>query len=83
MPPGSEPHDAVISRLEAGVKSAMAAARENAAVLIVGHGGALRLFLSAVFDRPFLPIANGAVLRATIDGGDRLAGIEELDPAQG
>lgn len=77
MPPGSEPHDAVISRLEAGVKSAMAAAQAEAAVLIVGHGGALRLFLSAVFDRAFLPIANGAVLRATIVD-DRLESVEEL-----
>jgi broad specificity phosphatase PhoE len=81
MPPGSEPHDAVIARLRAGVAAAIATARDDAAVLVVGHGGALRLFLTSVFDRPFAPIANGAVLRAAIirDGAeDRLHAIEEL-----
>ena len=78
MPPGSEPHDAVIERLRAGVSAAMAATRDDAAVLVVGHGGALRLFLTSVFDRPFAPIANGAVLRAIIVG-DRLDSVDELD----
>jgi broad specificity phosphatase PhoE len=77
MPPGSEPHGAVIDRLHLGIRDAMAAARDDAAVLVVGHGGALRLFLSSVFDRAFAPIANGAVLRATIVG-DRLDAVEEL-----
>jgi broad specificity phosphatase PhoE len=79
MPPGSEPHDAVITRLRAGIAAAIAVAREDAAVLVVGHGGALRLFLSAVFDRPFAPIANGAVLRAAIIE-DRLHAIDDLGP---
>jgi broad specificity phosphatase PhoE len=79
MPPGSEPHDVVIDRLRAGITAAIAAARDDAAVLVVGHGGALRLFLSAVFDRPFAPIANGAVLRATLLG-DRLDAIDDLGP---
>jgi broad specificity phosphatase PhoE len=80
MPPGSEPHEAVIQRLAEGVKTAVGAARNGEPVLIVGHGGALRLFLSAHFSRTFAPIANGAVLRVTI-AEDRLEEVEELGAA--
>ena len=68
MPPGSEPHDVVIDRMAAGVADALQSSVGTAGVLVVGHGGALRLFLSATFDRPFEPIANGAVLHATAIG---------------
>ncbi len=77
MPPGSEPHEQVLQRMGEGVKSAVATIEDGASALIVGHGGALRLFLSAAFDRPFAPIANGAVLRISLQG-DRLASVDEL-----
>jgi probable phosphoglycerate mutase len=77
MPPGSEPHDVVIERVTAGVHAALEAVDDSSAILLVGHGGALRLYLSAVFDRPFTPIANGGVLRATVIDG-RLHDIEDL-----
>jgi probable phosphoglycerate mutase len=82
MPPGSEPHDQVLRRVDDGVRHALTAAPANGPVLIVGHGGALRLFLAATFDRPFAPIANGAVLRAQILG-DRFHEVEELVEALG
>ncbi|HEY0707333.1 MAG TPA: histidine phosphatase family protein [Polyangia bacterium] len=75
MPPGSEPHELVIERMTAGIHGALEST--GGGLLIVGHGGALRLFLSAVFDRPFTPIANGAVMRATVIDG-RLHDVEEL-----
>ena len=78
MPPGSEPHDDIIERLEAGMKSAIAATKSGASTLVVGHGGALRVYLGATFNRAFAPIANGAILRATIVD-DRLHEIEELE----
>jgi broad specificity phosphatase PhoE len=81
MPPGSEPHEIVIERMTAGVHAALTATdTDDAGILIVGHGGALRLFLSAVFDRPFTPIANGGVLRATVIDG-RLHDVADLGVA--
>lgn len=77
MPPGSEPHDIVIERMTVGITAALNDSAGDAGVLVVGHGGALRLFLTAVFDRPFAPIANGGVLRATVIG-HRLTDIEDL-----
>lgn len=80
MPPGSEPHDQVIERLRAGVEGAAAAARADAPALVVGHGGALRLFLGATFRRSFPPIANGAVLRVSLED-DRFTDVEDLGTA--
>ncbi|HEY0711795.1 MAG TPA: histidine phosphatase family protein [Polyangia bacterium] len=81
MPPGSEPHEIVIERMTAGVYAAVEAANaDEGGILLVGHGGALRLFLSALFDRPFAQIANGGVLRATVVDG-RLHDVADLGVA--
>jgi probable phosphoglycerate mutase len=80
MPPGSEPHETVIHRLTEGVKTAVAAAHNGEPILIVGHGGALRLFLGAHFSRSFPPIANGAILRVSVVE-DRLHEVEDLGAA--
>ena len=63
--------------MTAGVHAALAAAEHPGGILVVGHGGALRLFLSATFDRPFTPIANGGVLRVSVVDG-RLHDVHDL-----
>lgn len=78
MPTGSEPHEQVIGRLEQGVRSALdATAGMPGALLIVGHGGSLRLLLAAAFGRPFPPIGNAGLLRV-LAVGHRLESVEDL-----
>ena len=56
LPTGGEPHEAVVARLTEGMDSALFPPPEaEGAILVVGHGGATRVFLSAVFGRPFPP----------------------------
>src|SRR5688500_15102746 len=48
LPTGGEAHEAVVARLSAGMDSALHPPPEGeGAVLVVGHGGATRVFLSA------------------------------------
>ena len=67
LPPGGESHDGVISRLSQALDSAFdPTPASDGAVLVVGHGGALRVLLSAVFGRPFAPIPNAGLLRVGV-----------------
>lgn len=78
LPTGGEPHDAVVARLTEGMNSALLPPPADAgAVLVVGHGGATRVFLSAVFGRPFPPIGNAGILKVEVTEG-RLIGVEDL-----
>jgi broad specificity phosphatase PhoE len=75
VPPGGEPQERVVARLLQAVQEAAAAA--TGAVLVVGHGGSIRALLHAAFGRPFPPMANGALLRVELEGG-QLRDVEDL-----
>jgi broad specificity phosphatase PhoE len=77
MPPGGEPGEQVVARLQAGLQDALADAAGMEALLLVGHGGATRALLAACFGRPFPPMANGCLFRAEVSGGV-LTQIEDL-----
>jgi broad specificity phosphatase PhoE len=66
IPPGGEPHAEVVARLRAAVAAALQPEpTDGQAVLVIGHGGSLRLFLADRFGRTFPPIGNAALLRIT------------------
>jgi broad specificity phosphatase PhoE len=78
IPPGGEPHADVVARLRAAVADALEPAPgDGHAVLLVGHGGSLRLFLADRYGRPFPPIGNAALLRITA-AGEHPGEIEDL-----
>jgi broad specificity phosphatase PhoE len=67
-PPGAEAHESVLARMNAAVRAAHGAAAPEDAVLMVSHGGAVRLMLSAATGRPLPPMPNGSVYRVLFDG---------------
>ena len=78
-PPGAEPQLEVVERLRRAL--ARAAAVElpaGAAMLIVGHGGALRTILSAAAGRTLPPLENGGLFRARLLG-DQLLHVDALE----
>jgi broad specificity phosphatase PhoE len=78
LPTGGEPHEAVVARLTEGMDRALFPPPESeGAILVVGHGGATRVFLTAVFGRPFPPIGNAGLLKVTVSDRN-LVDVEDL-----
>ena len=77
VPPGGEPQEQVVARLLAAAQDAATVAGAGQPVLLVGHGGSIRALLSAVFSRPFPPMANGCLFRIDLEGS-RLDRVEDL-----
>ena len=78
LPPGGEPVTEVVARLEAAVRAALAETADlPGAILVVGHGGATRSLLQALFSRPFSPIANVGLIQVEVENG-AFARVEEL-----
>ena len=77
MPPGAEPHDEVVRRLTRAVEEALALPTNGESVLLVGHGGSIRVLLHTAFGRPFPPIENGCLLEVEVHEG-KLASVEDL-----
>jgi probable phosphoglycerate mutase len=69
FPPGAESHEHVIARLREAVRRAAGAPGKDG-VLLVSHGGSIRLLLSAATGRQLPPIGNGGLFRAVLDGDD-------------
>jgi broad specificity phosphatase PhoE len=68
-PPGAEPHESVLARVTGAMRRAAAQPHApDTAVLVVSHGGSMRLLLSAVTGQPQPPIANGGLFRVVFDG---------------
>lgn len=73
MPPGAEPHASVTQRMQTAIARVLAAAENgppDRPVLVVSHGGALRLFIGAVTGAVPPPIGNVGVFRARFGGDD-------------
>jgi 2,3-bisphosphoglycerate-dependent phosphoglycerate mutase len=77
VPPGGEPQDLVIARLEQAVREAMTVPVAADPVLLIGHGGSLRALLQAAFGRPFPPMANGCLFQIEVRDG-ALAQVDDL-----
>ena len=73
IPPGGEPHDALVARMRRGVLRA--AADLPSPVLAIGHGGAIRALVGAVRGMRSGPVANGAGYRFAIED-DRFVAVE-------
>jgi broad specificity phosphatase PhoE len=76
-PPGAEAHENVLARMNAAVRAAHTAAASDDAVLLVSHGGSVRLMLSAATGRPLPPMPNGSVYRVVFDG-DRFTEVDHI-----
>jgi broad specificity phosphatase PhoE len=77
-PPGAEAHEHVLARMSAAVRrAALAPAGDGQAVLVVSHGGSVRLLLSAATGQALPPIPNGGVYRVVL-AGDRLVDVKSL-----
>jgi broad specificity phosphatase PhoE len=68
MPPGSEPHDDVTTRMQEAVRRVLALTDAEAPALVVSHGGALRLLIGAITGTVPPPIGNVGVFRAHVAG---------------
>jgi broad specificity phosphatase PhoE len=69
VPPGAEPHEGLVRRLHEAMTRAAAvgvglAAGQDAAILVVSHGGAIRALLARATGVTPPPLANVAVFRA-------------------
>ena len=77
-PAQAEPQAQVVARMQAAViRAAARAAREEDAVLIVSHGGAIRALLTATTGIRPPPMENGAVFRVVLTPG----GLGQPEPA--
>ena len=77
VPAGAEPHADVIARLTLGVEAALALPTQGESVLLVGHGGSIRMLLHTTFGRNFPPIENGCLLQIEVTDG-KLVSVEDL-----
>lgn len=60
-PPSAEQSEVVVERFGRAMERAAARSAPGASVLVVAHGGAMRLWLRSVLERPIDPIGNTAV----------------------
>jgi probable phosphoglycerate mutase len=84
-PPGAEPRESVIERMRAAARRLVEAApplKTAGALLLVGHGGATRMWLGAELDRTLPPIGNAAALQVSWLGG-RVVAVAEVDAPAG
>ena len=62
-PPGAEPHEMVIGRVQQALLTVLRAAPSATSALIVTHGGSLRVLLSELSGQSIPPVPNTAVYR--------------------
>ena len=85
-PPGAEARDRVIGRVEAAVRrvarfatnpGAKSGGRSgpDGAILVISHGGSIRMWLSTVLGRPLPPLSNGGIYRVVLAD----AGFEDIE----
>jgi len=74
-PPDAEPQPRVVERMMSALTDIAAATPDDAAVLVVSHGGAIRSFVHAVTGLPPPPLDNGALFRARFEA-DRFVAAE-------
>lgn len=80
-PPGAEPREAVIERMRTAARRLIESAvqlTDTQALLLVGHGGATRMWLGAELDRALPPIGNAAALRVSWRAG-RVVAVTDVD----
>jgi broad specificity phosphatase PhoE len=68
-PPGAEPQDDVVARMERAMTAVAASVAAGGVALVVSHGGSLRSFIAAATGTRPPPIANGTLFRATVENG--------------
>jgi len=68
-PPGGEPADEIVARFQRAVDRATAIASRQGPVLVVTHGGIMRVWLGAVAALTTGPIKNGDVFAVSNDRG--------------
>jgi broad specificity phosphatase PhoE len=66
-PPGGEQTPSVLERVDRAMRRASAVAMSGKTVLVVSHGGAIRLWLQAMTGTTVEAVANGAVFRVQFD----------------
>ncbi|MFI5300206.1 MAG: histidine phosphatase family protein [Polyangiales bacterium] len=77
-PPGAERKVDVGARVAGGLTSLVSAHdASDGALVVVAHGGAIRMFLEAAFDAHVGPLANGATFVITLEH-KRFVAFEEL-----
>jgi broad specificity phosphatase PhoE len=80
-PPGGEPREQVVARMQAAVRAVAATLREahpmDGAALAVSHGGAIRLLVKSITGELPPPLENGATFRLDLDG-DQFVHVERV-----
>ena len=66
LPDGAEPTSEVLARMGPALECAAKLAAAGGAVLVVSHGGAMRMWLSHVLSRPIEPVTNGEVYAVSL-----------------
>jgi len=67
-PPGGEPLSLAVNRMTRALRAIAARSQPDTHVLIVSHGGLMRLWLRDELRQEVAPITNGAVHRVRYDG---------------
>jgi broad specificity phosphatase PhoE len=76
--PGAEPHERVVARMTEALRRATAVlGRADEALLIVSHGGSLRVLMASATGRAYPPIGNAGLFRVVV-AGDRFEEVEDL-----
>jgi broad specificity phosphatase PhoE len=82
MPAGAESHEDVLRRMRAAIGRLVDGSSDDRSTLAVSHGGAIRIWLSALTGQAAPPVGNGEVLRfALADGQVRFLDSVELQIA--
>ncbi len=69
VPPGGEPHPAVLARMERAMESIASSMRtRGGSALVVSHGSSLRMFLEHVTGEPLQGLANLELHQLAHDG---------------
>lgn len=66
VPDGAEPLDGAVARMHAALEALLAG--DSAPVLVVSHGGIMRLWLAEITAAPVPPLPNGATYLIDHDG---------------
>jgi probable phosphoglycerate mutase len=69
-PPGGEPHEQVMARMQVAVRRFVTALPAGAAGLVIGHGGATRALVTSLTGEVPAPMDNGATFRIEWEGDD-------------
>jgi len=68
-PEGAESHEDVLRRMQAAVLRVVSAMSNGESILLVSHGGSIRIWFTGLTGQPLRPIANGEVLRFAVTAG--------------